>query len=285
LNIFIIVIYTIEFQKRGLPHAHILIFLKDRTICHDTSIIDKFISAEISALVADPIGYTVIQNYMIHGPCGELNRNLVCMDGNKCAKHFPKRFNPDTTIDEEGFPIYRRRDDGKQMKKGKVEVDNRYVVPYNRDLLVKFDANINLEWCNMSRSVKYLFKYIHKGLDYVCGLLKEKGLNDDQVGEIKKYLEMRYISTIEACWRLLQFLIHYQDPSVERLNYRLENEQVVFPDNASIENIVRKEGVRQTKFTEWMGANKKYPAAGELTYGDFPTKFVWHDAQKNVERA
>jgi hypothetical protein len=92
---------------------------------------------------------------------------------------------------------------------------------------------------------------------------------------------MRYISTIEACWRLLQFFIHYQDPSVERLNYHLENEhQVVSPDNASIENIVRKEGIRQTKFTKWMEANKKYPVARELTYEDFPTKFVWHDAQK-----
>jgi hypothetical protein len=133
---------------------------------------------------------------MIHGPCGELNRNSVFMDGNKCTNHFSKRFNPETTIDEEGFPIYRRWDDGKHMKRGKVEVDNRYVVLYNRDLLVKFDDHINVEWCNMSRSVKYLFKYIHKGVDYVRGLLKEKGLNDDQVGEIKIYLEMRYISTI-----------------------------------------------------------------------------------------
>jgi hypothetical protein len=41
------------------------------------------------------------------------------MDGNKCTKHFPKRFNPETTIDEEGFLIYRRRDDGKRMKRGK----------------------------------------------------------------------------------------------------------------------------------------------------------------------
>jgi hypothetical protein len=185
LNIFIIVLYTIEFQKRGLPHAHILIFLKDGTICHDTSIIDKLISVEIPNKVADPIGYTSVQNYMIHGPFGELNRNSVCMDGNKCTKHFLKRFNPKITIDEEGFPIYRRRDDGKRMKKGKVEVDNRYVVPYNRDLLVKFDAHINVEWCNMSRSVKYLFKCIHKGVDYVCGLLKEKGLNDDKVDEMK----------------------------------------------------------------------------------------------------
>jgi hypothetical protein len=42
---------------------------------------------------------------------------------------------------------------------------------------------------------------------------------------------------------------------------------------------VRK-GVKNTKFTEWMEANKKYPAARELTYGDFPTKFVWHAQQK-----
>jgi hypothetical protein len=51
------------------------------------------------------------------------------------------------------------------------------------------------------------------------------------------------------------------------------------PDNASAKNIVRK-GVRQTKFVEWIEANKKYPDARELTYGYFPTKFVWHDAQK-----
>jgi hypothetical protein len=209
---------------------------------------------------------------MIHGSCGELNRNSVCMDGNRCTKHFPKGFNSETIVDEEGFPVYKRRDDGRHIKKGKIEVDNRYVVPYNRDLLVKFQAHINVEWCNMSRSVKYLFKYIHKGVDYVCGVLKEKGLKDDQVDEIKKYLEMRYISMIEACWRLFQFDIHYQDPPVERLNFHIENEQqVVFPDSTDIEKIVRKEGIQRTKFTEWMEANKRYPAARELTYGDFPT--------------
>jgi hypothetical protein len=193
------VLYTIKFQKRGLPHAHILIFLKDKTICYDTSMIDKFISAEIPDKETDPMGYTAVQNYIIHEPCGELNRNSMCMESNRCTKHFPKRFNSETTIDEEGFPVNRRRDDGKHIKKGKVEVDIIFVVPYNRELLVKFDAHINVEWCNMSRSVKYLFKYIHKGVDYICGVLKEKGLNDDQIDGIKKYLEMRYISTIEAC--------------------------------------------------------------------------------------
>jgi hypothetical protein len=60
-------------------------------------------------------------------------------------------------------------------------------------------SHTNIEWCNMSRSVKYLFKYIHKGLHYVMVVLKEKGLKENQIDEIKRYIEMRYISTIEAC--------------------------------------------------------------------------------------
>lgn len=81
---------------------------------------------------------------MMHGPCGEANINSPCMHEKKCTKHFPKKFNTETTIDEDGFPIY-KRDDGRQIKKGKTNLDNRFVVPYNRDLLVKFQAHINME--------------------------------------------------------------------------------------------------------------------------------------------
>ena len=84
-----------------------------------------------------------------------------------------KKYNSETTIDEEGFQVYKRRENGKQIKKGKATLDNRFVVSYNRDLLVKFQALINVEWRKRSRSIKYLFKYIHKEVDYVVGLLKE----------------------------------------------------------------------------------------------------------------
>jgi hypothetical protein len=103
-----VVVYTIEFQKRGLPHAHILTFLKDRNLSYDPSVVDKFISAEILDKELDPKGYAAVENYMIHGPCGELDRNSVCMEDNKCTKLFSKGFNPETTINEEGFLVYRR---------------------------------------------------------------------------------------------------------------------------------------------------------------------------------
>jgi hypothetical protein len=69
----------------------------------DPSIIDKLISAEIPDKEQDPVAYAAVENYVIHGPCGEANKNSVCMEDNRCTKHFPKAFNPEATIDEECF--------------------------------------------------------------------------------------------------------------------------------------------------------------------------------------
>jgi hypothetical protein len=107
--VFNAVLYTILFQRR-LPHAHILIFLKDRSECHDPSQIDYFISVEISNKEEDPIAYATIANYMMHGPCGEANKKYVCMEDHRCTKHCSKGFNSETTIDEDEFSVYRRRD-------------------------------------------------------------------------------------------------------------------------------------------------------------------------------
>ncbi|KAJ3688219.1 hypothetical protein LUZ61_017383 [Rhynchospora tenuis] len=49
-------IYSIEFQKRGLPHVHIIVWLRDRTSLSDAASIDRFISAELPNPVFDPAG-------------------------------------------------------------------------------------------------------------------------------------------------------------------------------------------------------------------------------------
>ena len=85
-------IYTIEFQKRGLPHAHILLTLEARDRIEGAIAIDKIDSAEIPDFRTNSKLHQLIKSHMIHGPCGALNPNSVCMKDGKCTKNFPKDF-------------------------------------------------------------------------------------------------------------------------------------------------------------------------------------------------
>ncbi|XP_070004230.1 uncharacterized protein [Nicotiana sylvestris] len=117
-------IYTIEFQKRGLPHAHILLFLHEYNKFPSASDIDRIISAEIQDKVDDPNYYNAVKNLMMHGPCGSARKSSPCMLNGRCTKHFPKKFVEATTVDEEGYPVYRRTDNGRTIMKNGIDFDN-----------------------------------------------------------------------------------------------------------------------------------------------------------------
>ena len=130
---------------------------------------------------------------MLHGPCGLLNRNCPCMTNNQCIKQFPKQFCSETTAPQDGYPIYRRRSSENGgisfVAESGITIDNRWVVPYNPYLTLKFNAHINVEICNTVQVLKYLFKYVYKGHDKTSVAL-EKTINPN---EITRYLEGRYV--------------------------------------------------------------------------------------------
>ena len=83
-------IHVIEFQKRGLQHCHMLIWIKKRDAPQSVEEVAATICAEIPDKTTNPRLHKIVMSHMIHGPCGALNKNSPCMDGNKCAKIFPK---------------------------------------------------------------------------------------------------------------------------------------------------------------------------------------------------
>lgn len=67
--------YSVEWQKRGLPHAHILIWLVDRIRPNE---IDDVIPAEIPDNDEYPLLHEIVTKNTIHSPCGILNPNSPC---------------------------------------------------------------------------------------------------------------------------------------------------------------------------------------------------------------
>ncbi|XP_058774037.1 uncharacterized protein LOC131648280 [Vicia villosa] len=277
--------YTIEFQKRGLPHAHILIFLHPQRKYPTPSNIDNIICAEIPDPQVHPILYNLVKAHMMHGPCGLSRPTSQCMKNRQCSKFFPKKFIEETSLDSQGFPLYRRRSNTHVIQKNGIDLDNRYVVPYNTRLLLKYHAHINMEWCNQSSSIKYLFKYIHKGYDRITASVIRSNpsstSNDETVDEIKQYLDCRYVSPSEACWRIFSYNIHGRKPSVERVFFHLIGEKAIYyTDHERMENVIEKASVTESMFSSWLVANEKYEEARLLTYGEFVTKFVYEKRKR-----
>ena len=105
-------IYVVEFQKRGLPHAHILLILAPEDKIHSFEKYDSIVSAEIPDSAVYPLAYETVTTTMMHGPCGILNPSSPCMKDGKCQKHYPKNFQQSTEESDNGYPIYRRRNNG-----------------------------------------------------------------------------------------------------------------------------------------------------------------------------
>ncbi|GBP21823.1 hypothetical protein EVAR_6795_1 [Eumeta japonica] len=131
--------YSVEWQKRGLPHAHILVWFIDKIRPEE---IDSIISAEIPDPSTDQLLFDIVTTNMIHGPCD---------------------FTNDTVTNVDGYPIYRRRnpENGgqsfiKNIINTDIDIDNRWVVPYSPLLSKTYNAHINVEFCSSVKSIKYI---------------------------------------------------------------------------------------------------------------------------------
>nr|GEX15328.1 DNA helicase [Tanacetum cinerariifolium] len=169
----IVVLYTIEFQQRGLPHCHTLLWVNSKDKIKDAEQIDEYISAEIPDPVEDPRGHKLVTELMMHGPCCGANLSASCMQNVPYNKNFPKKYNLKTFFDSNGHTHYQRRDTRVHVMKGESRLDNCDVVPYNQALCLEFEAHTNVEYYGWSMLIKCLFKYIPKGSDRILAKISK----------------------------------------------------------------------------------------------------------------
>ncbi|XP_062014500.1 uncharacterized protein LOC133731039 [Rosa rugosa] len=268
-------VYVIEFQKRGLPHVHMLLMLNDDDKLNSPDDYDKIVRAEIPSQNEEPKLHNAVLRHMIHGPCGIHKRNAPCMKRGSCKRGYPKPFSTNTIQGNDSYPIYRRRD-----IHSNAEVDNSWVIPYNPWLLAKYDCHINVEICCSIKSVKYLYKYVYKGPDKVTFEVQSEA-NED---EIRNFVDARWVCAPEALWKIFKFVMNRMYPSVERLQIHLPDRQnVFFNAYERVTNILANDRNSMTMLTEFFTKNKYHESARQYLYREFPERFRWIDNQRTWE--
>ena len=293
--------YVIEFQKRGLPHAHILLILTPEDRLTSPEDIDNCISAEIPDEATDPEFFQLVTKHMMHGRCDDTSKTHKCTDPqtNTCSKRFPKKCTANTAyIPEGGYPEYRRRE--RAPVSDTDSRDNQWVVPYNPWLLKKYQAHINVEACSSVNSVQYLYKYIYKGptaghfaFNEVQGEVdSEQAPVDD---EIKQYINARWIGSAEAVWHLMEFSMGEVAPIIARLDVHLPEDNIVTLNSALHSDVhnLDLERLRKSKLTAWFDLNREAQEASDAgrslpqgidprpyRYDEIPEHFTWNKANR-----
>ncbi|CAN1819365.1 hypothetical protein LINPERHAP1_LOCUS28701 [Linum perenne] len=169
---------------------------------NENHIFGRTVAAQLPNPTEDPIGYASVTKFMIHGPCGIDNPKSPCMVDGKCKKNFPKAYNTETILDRHDHTLYKRDMTKITVNKSGKYLDNRYVVPYNRHLIIKYQAHINIEICHKGQLIKYLFKYITKGPDWVTNNLRHRR-------------RPGITNTMLTQW----FVLNQRDPSARKYTY------------------------------------------------------------------
>lgn len=99
--------------------------------------------------------------------------------------------------------------------------------------------------------------------------------------EIKRYIDSRYTSSIEAMWRLRGYKVHDRYPFVERMHVHTEDGQnVYFKECDDLKEVLKRESIKQTQLLEWFKSNEKRPEFRHITFFNYPKYFRWDKAKK-----
>jgi len=280
--------WVIEFQKRGLPHAHMLLILDPASKIKTVEAIDS-VSAEIPDRETCPLAYETVTTSMVHGPCGAHNPESPCMETKKvngedvlyCTKNYPKPLSEETVMNNQSYPQYRRRPNGPIFRnRNNIPLDNPWIVPHNLFLTTKYNAHINVEVCCSIAAVKYLFKYVYKGHDrtnielHPAVKRHRRRQGPDDVNEVENFQDARYVSSCEALWRIFRFKLHARSPSVKRLQVHLEDHQtVLFDADDNLQDVV--DAQKNSCLMAWFKLNANDPEARNHTYPEIPKYYTW----------
>jgi len=293
--------YVIEFQKRGLPHAHIAVAFTEQFKLRSGREIDLMVCAEIPDPKKHPILHSIVCKHHVHCCQHEPGNPASCMVDGCCKKHFPFESRELTILVDCSYPLYRRRNlhETEITKHGRnIRVTDGMIVPYNPALLLMLNCHCNIQACSQIFDYKYMFKYFTKGPELsifyphdtaktskqrAAYLDKKSGLHAND--EINGYKIARFLGTSDCVWSIFGFELYFLSQSVLAMELHLPNDQDVFLRSNRL--IGKPERTMLTAFFElnqFFGHEQLFLDPShmikDLLYEELPQYCTWNVASK-----
>ena len=161
------IMYVIEYQHRGLPHAHIVVRLDNHPVDELAMTKLNYIKQHIQARYPIELSnnatevhkedyntyVNLIHSKMIH-KCSTQAPNGCKKDiDSRCRHGYSEHIqNKCDSLDERVYPVYYRPNENDLM-----------VVSHNKKLLLDWNGHCNVEYCGKTYAVLYLYNYLFKG--------------------------------------------------------------------------------------------------------------------------
>jgi hypothetical protein len=127
-----------------------------------------------------------------------------------CKKDFPKPLCDATHVaPATGYMIPRRRAE-----------EDQFTVEFNEELLLLWDGHCNVKVASTATIIAYLFSYTFKGNDKTAYLLEMEKTSSP----VLAYRKARYLSSMEACWRMFSFQNAWIEPKITVLQVAIPYE-------------------------------------------------------------
>jgi Helitron helicase-like domain at N-terminus len=292
------IMHVIEYQHRGLPHAHIvyrLIDAPDKVLKDDSpevvtekqnnhiKYIDGYIDDDNVEHLPEIVAYRPgkikgnnltpdqeAQN-IYDDLIGETQIHTCAVGVNACKQKetdFCKRrfdrfsVSESTTFNKDGYPEYRRPN-----------VCDLKVVGHNRCMLLDWRGHVNVEFATSVKSCLYLYSYLYKGCkkDYV--IATEENAEDEKESEEMIYLNGRFLCAMDAMGRALGFPTYpKQEPSTVSVSIKLKKQVEYYLGERKI-----------TDMTVYM-LSRTIPVLEKFTIQEFFKTYYYSTKRPNTER-
>ena len=140
---------------------------------------------------------------------------------------------------------------------------------------MRYNCHINVEVSSSTRSCKYLYKYVYKGMDCASFSVANNDQNGEiEINEIKQYRKARcgvlrllkpYTGSIgsQCILMCLQMQVHL--PSMH---------MVPFKDDDNLEDVLERARNQRSMLTEFFRMNIEDPNARRYLYREFPEHYI-----------